>query len=222
MTGPGAITADGCAVDLYARLPDLGESAIIASALHDGDTVLDLGCGTGRLARPLVTAGHPVVGVDQSAEMLAHLADAETMCAPIAGLDLGRTFDAVLLASHLVNVSDDGEFAELLATARRHLEPGGVLIAQWHAPGWFETVRSGAGGKIGPASVVLADVTRDGDLLSATVRYRIEADEWTQPFVARRRDTAALESALAAAGLRFERWLSDDRSWWLAVAVERG
>jgi SAM-dependent methyltransferase len=217
-SGPGAITADGCAVELYARLPDLGDSAVVASALRVGDTVLDLGCGTGRLARPLVAAGHAVVGVDQSAEMLAHLAEIETVCAPIVDLDLGRAFDAVLLASHLLSVPDDREVADLLAAARRHLRPGGALIAQWHAPEWFDTVRSGAGGELGPVSVVLEEVARDGDLLSATVRYRLEQDEWTQSFVARRRDADALCAALADAGFGFGRWLTGDRSWWVASA----
>jgi ubiquinone/menaquinone biosynthesis C-methylase UbiE len=40
-------------------------------ALHTGGTVLELGCGTGRLSLPLARAGVPVVGVDRSAAMLA-------------------------------------------------------------------------------------------------------------------------------------------------------
>jgi methyltransferase family protein len=143
------------------------------------------------LARPLVAAGHPVIGVDQSPEMLARLPEVPTVCAPIVGLDLGRTVDAVLLASHLVNVPDDTELAGLLSAARRHLPAGGVLVVEWHPPDWFESARSGAGGTLGPASVRLESVTRAGDLLSATVHYAIGTDEWTQPFVARRRDVRA-------------------------------
>lgn len=42
-----------------------------ALALHAGGPVLELGCGTGRIAVPLGRAGVPVVGIDRSAAMLA-------------------------------------------------------------------------------------------------------------------------------------------------------
>lgn len=40
--------------------------------LREGSRVLDAGCGYGRLARPLAERGAVVVGVDQSAQLLAH------------------------------------------------------------------------------------------------------------------------------------------------------
>ena len=40
-------------------------------ALNSGGTVLELGCGTGRISLPLARAGVPLVGVDRSAAMLA-------------------------------------------------------------------------------------------------------------------------------------------------------
>ncbi|HEV3173004.1 MAG TPA: class I SAM-dependent methyltransferase [Actinocrinis sp.] len=42
---------------------------LAAAAAH----VLDLGCGTGRIATPLAALGRQVVGVDQSPAMLASL-----------------------------------------------------------------------------------------------------------------------------------------------------
>src|SRR5262245_49884815 len=39
-------------------------------ARHAGGTVLELGCGTGRLAIPLARAGASVVGIDRSEPML--------------------------------------------------------------------------------------------------------------------------------------------------------
>ncbi|MDT4915643.1 MAG: hypothetical protein QOH89_343, partial [Pseudonocardiales bacterium] len=152
-TGRGAITADGCAVEVYLLLPPLGEAELISAAVPAGGSVLDLGCGTGRIARGLVERGYDVVGVDQSAEMLAHAADIATVHAPIAGLDLGRRFYAVLLASNLLNTPDDAERRAILATTARHLEPGGVVLAQWHPPEWFDTASDGAGGALGALRV---------------------------------------------------------------------
>src|SRR5208282_5196498 len=82
-TGPGVITPDGCAVDFYARMTALGEPEIVHEAAGPGASVLELGCGTGRITHPLVALGHPVVAVDESPEMLAQVRDAETVCARI-------------------------------------------------------------------------------------------------------------------------------------------
>lgn len=218
-TGPGAITADGCAVAVYRKLPPMGEAEIVHAAVPPGAEVLDLGCGTGRIAHRLIELGHPVVAVDQSGDMLAHVRGAETVHAPIAGLDLHRTFAAVLMASHLVNTAADAERGALLAAAARHTAAGGRLIAERHPPGWFDEAADGQGGDVGDLQVELADVHRDGDLLSATVRYRSGEDVWTHHFTARRLDDEALHRELRGAGLSFERWCSDDRSWFAATKI---
>jgi SAM-dependent methyltransferase len=215
-TGPGPITADGCAVEVYRKLPPMGEAEMVSAAIDHGAEVLDLGCGTGRIAHRLIELGHPVVGVDQSAEMLAHVRGAETVHAPIAGLDLKRTFAAVLMASHLLNTPDDADRRALLDTAARHIAPGGRLIAQRHPPGWFDEAADGQGGHAGDMRVELTDVHREGDLLSATVRYWSGDDLWTHPFTARRIDDEALHRELRDAGLSFDGWCSDDRSWFAA------
>jgi SAM-dependent methyltransferase len=72
-------------VELYARLPDLGEGEIVASFLSAGASVLELGCGAGRITRQLVRLGYRVTAVDESAEMLAHVRDAEAIQARIGG-----------------------------------------------------------------------------------------------------------------------------------------
>jgi hypothetical protein len=42
---------------------------------------------------------------------------------------------------------------------------------------------------------------------------------WTQTFTTKRLDEAALATALSAAGLRLDRYLTEDRSWFRAVPV---
>ena len=102
-SGPGAIAPDGSAVDFYAALPLAETNAdLIHGALGQGATILELGAGCGRVTHPLVARGHPVVAVDDSAEMLARIHGARTVCSRIEDLDLGERFDAVLLMSYLV------------------------------------------------------------------------------------------------------------------------
>ncbi|MEU4739575.1 class I SAM-dependent methyltransferase [Actinosynnema sp. NPDC023658] len=207
---------DGSPVEVYALLPPLGEAETVHGALPPGADVLDLGCGTGRVARRLVRLGHPVVGVDESAEMLAHLDGVEAVRARIEDLRLGRRFGGVLLTAHLVNTPSDGERHALLASAARHLRDDGRLVVQWHTPSWFETAADGQGGTIGPVRTSLRDVRRDGDLLSATVDYRIDDRTWSHPFTARRLAEPDLDAALHAAGLVRDAWLTPDRTWFSA------
>jgi SAM-dependent methyltransferase len=135
-TGPGAITPDGCAVEFYALLPPMGEPSIVHAAVPEGASILELGCGTGRILRPLADLGHPVLGVDEAPAMLAHLANLPTACSPIETLRLGRTFGAVLLASTMLN-TQAAQRRAFLATCRRHVGPRGVVVVQQSAPSWF-------------------------------------------------------------------------------------
>ncbi len=216
-TGPGVITPDGCAVDLYAQLPAFGEPAIVHDAIGPGASILELGCGTGRLTRPLVELGHPVVAVDESPEMLAHVRDAETVCARIEGLSLGRRFDAVLLASHLINVADESIRRALLAACRDHVAGDGCVIVQQHSPEWFAAVAEVENTSAG-IIFRLRDVSRPApDLVSATVEYVVGDQRWTQTFTSMRLDDSELDAALTAAGLRLDRYLTENHSWFRAV-----
>jgi SAM-dependent methyltransferase len=217
-TGPGAITPDGCAVDFYAMMPDFGEPAIVHEAAGPGVSILELGCGAGRVTHPLIALGHPVVAVDESPEMLAHVHGAETVCARIQDLSLGRRFGAVLLASHLIN-ADDETRRSFLDACRRHVADDGCVIIQQYSPSWFESARDS---EVTREGVILRmrDVTRPApNLLSATVEYVAGNRRWTQTFTTMRLDEAELAAALDAAGMRLDRYLTEDRSWFRAVPV---
>jgi SAM-dependent methyltransferase len=205
-------TADGCSVEVYTLLPPAGEAEIVHAAIRAGAAVLDLGCGTGRIAHRLMALGHPVTAVDASPEMLAHVR-ADAVCSRIEDVHLGRRFDAVLLASHLVNAPDSGP---VLAAVARHLSPAGRAIIEWHPPAWFDTVADGAGGSLGEVEISLSGVTREADLLTATVRYQAGARSWHQHFTARRLEQAQLETLLAQAGLVFDGLLSPNGTWFAA------
>lgn len=205
-------------MDFYALMPDLGESAIVHEAAGAGASILEFGSGTGRVTHPLIALGHPVVAVDESPEMLAHIRGAETVRARIQGLDLGRRFGAVLLASHLIN-TDDEERSAFLDVCRRHVAADGCVIVQQHSPGWFADARDGETTRDGVIYRLL-DVSRPApNLVSATVEYVVGDRRWTQTFTTERLDEPELITALDAAGLRLDRYLTEDRAWFRAVPV---
>lgn len=218
--GPGAITPDGCAVDFYAMVPARAEPAIIDASAPPNASILELGCGAGRVTHPLIALGHSVVAVDESPEMLAHVRGARTVLARIDGLDLGVRFDAVVLASHLVNVPDDDLLAAFLETCARHVRATGCVVIQRHPVTWFDTLApsrrsrpAGDGGE--PITFVLDGISRPApDLVAATAEYLVGDRHWTQTFVARRLDDARLRAVLAAVGLRLDDgYLTDDGGW---------
>jgi SAM-dependent methyltransferase len=96
-------------------------------------SVLDAGCGTGRVAVELARRGLEVVGVDVDATMLGqartkapHLSLVE---GDLALVDLGRTFDAVVAAGNVMIFLAPGTEASVVANLARHLRPGGILVA---------------------------------------------------------------------------------------------
>ena len=220
--GPGAITPDGCAVELYMLLQPMGEPEIVHAAVPAGASILELGAGAGRVTHRLLALGHPVVAVDESAEMLANIRGADTVRAGIEDLDLRRRFDAVLLASFLVNTDDRDARRRFLATCRRHVRESGHVLIQRHPPAWFDEATDGEG-VAGGVLHRLRDVSRPGPgLLAATVEYQVGDRVWTQTFTAERLDDEALAAALAEAGLAVDAYLTGDGSWVRAVPSARG
>lgn len=96
-------------------------------------SILDAGCGTGRVAIELARRGHDVVGVDLDPTMLAAAAkkapDLVWCQADLAEVDLGRTFDAVVMAGNVMIFLTPGDEAAVVANLVRHLRPGGLLVA---------------------------------------------------------------------------------------------
>ena len=95
-------------------------------------SVLDAGCGTGRVGRELSRHGVEVVGVDIDAGMLdtarRKTPDVEWVLADLSVLDLGRTFDAIVMAGNVMIFVTPGTEALVVASTARHLAHGGVLI----------------------------------------------------------------------------------------------
>ncbi|WP_049563333.1 class I SAM-dependent methyltransferase [Nonomuraea sp. SBT364] len=213
-TGTGPITPDGSSVNFYRLVPARGEPEIVAGVVPPGGSILDLGAGIGRIAHPLIELGYEVVAVDESAEMLAHVRGAPTVRSRIQGLDLGRRFDGVLLASQLVHTADEEGRQGLLETCARHVAPDGSVVIQWTPPERHDAWEVGRGRTDGGLRLELAALERVAPgVFDATMRYSHEGNVWTQSFTSRRLSDEDLAEALADAGLRLDRFLTEDRTW---------
>lgn len=96
-------------------------------------SVLDAGCGTGRVAVELHRRGIEVVGVDIDESMLAKARtkapEVQWVEHDLVGVDLGRTFDLVVAAGNVMIFLAPGTEAAVVANLARHLEAGGALVA---------------------------------------------------------------------------------------------
>jgi SAM-dependent methyltransferase len=218
-TGPGAITPDGCAVELYSRLPAGPEADIIEAAVPAGASILELGSGVGRMTHPLLERGFTVTAVDESAEMLQRVRGARTIHSPIEDLDLDETFDVVLLASFLVHTADPEVRRGLLRTCARHVAEDGCVLIQREGENYHTDVpreRHDPTGFI--VRIVSSDPIGDG-VHSVHAEYEFPDATWTQTFRVRPMTREQFEEALAKAGLKVDRCLTDDGIWVRAVPV---
>ena len=130
-----------------------GEADFVSS--YGPHSVLDAGCGTGRVAIELARRGLQVTGTDLDPDMIgaarAKAPELGWVHADLSELDLPARFDVVVLAGNVIPyLAAERRQAAVLACAR-HLAPGGRLIAGfqlqagWPATaeydGWCESAR---------------------------------------------------------------------------------
>jgi SAM-dependent methyltransferase len=94
-----------------------------------GGPILELGCGTGRLTRPLAAIGYEVVGVDRDPQMLEWSAPrVEVVEADMRDFDVAARFPLVIVPYNtlqlLPTVADQ---QACFASMARHLLPDGVV-----------------------------------------------------------------------------------------------
>jgi trans-aconitate 2-methyltransferase len=141
---------DGAAYDrLSTPMEEMGREVMERLELRGDETVLDAGCGSGRLTEALrerLPDGR-VIGVDVSASMIEAARgrlgpDADLRVADLVGLDLGaETVDAVFSTATFHWIADHDA---LFASLRGVLRPGGRLVAQCGGAGNIASVHAAA------------------------------------------------------------------------------
>jgi SAM-dependent methyltransferase len=121
---------------LYAAVHDgtPGDLAFYQRVCSGARSVLELGCGYGRVLEALVDRVPRLVGLDRDPRLLAlateRLAPAsvELICADMRAFDLEEHFDRVIIPhSGLFCLLDDEALHACLCCIRRHLAPDGCL-----------------------------------------------------------------------------------------------
>ena len=160
---PGAVAWHDIECGAYAAdLPLWRELAAEAAG-----EVLDIGCGSGRVALDLAARGHRVTGIDADPELVRALAarareHVEAVTADVRSFVLGRSFALAIAPMQVVQLLGGAAGrARMLERVQAHLEPGGLFAAALADP--FE------GYDAGHSLPPLPDVReQDGWVLSST------------------------------------------------------
>jgi trans-aconitate methyltransferase len=130
-----------------------GASLLELLAAQPGERILDLGCGTGQLTAEIARSGAHVVGLDNSADMLANARrnypDLEFVLADASAFDFPAPFDAVFSNAALHWVQDaDGAAASIA----RALRPGGRFVAEFGGKEDIASVQAALRAVLGPVA----------------------------------------------------------------------
>ncbi len=126
-----------------------GEARFINAIVGRSATILDAGCGTGRIAAALVLAGHRAVGIDADPILvdagrrhhprvpLAELDLLQVDSGELAARGLPTAYDAVVAAGNVLLFVADGTEHDVVTRLAQVLSPGGRLVVGFHTSGHF-------------------------------------------------------------------------------------
>jgi SAM-dependent methyltransferase len=110
-----------------------GEARFCAGLLPPPATVLDAGCGTGRVAIRLAELGYRCTGIDLDASMLAEARrtapELTWLLGDLVELAQDRQFDLVVAAGNVIPLLAPGTLADAVANLAAVLGPDGLLVA---------------------------------------------------------------------------------------------
>lgn len=122
--------------DKHAFVFQYGESVLELLDVKPGERILDLGCGTGHLAKKIQEHGAEVIGIDASPEMIAqakaNYPELDFRVANGAGFSFDEPFDAVFTNATLHWIHDaDG----VIKSVYNALKPGGRFVGEFGGKG---------------------------------------------------------------------------------------
>jgi SAM-dependent methyltransferase len=125
--------------DWYADVSDIEATVACLEQLAGTNPVLELGVGTGRIARPLAATGVEVWGVDASPAMLRGLngAPVQRLVGDMAHLPFAPAprFGVVFAAYNtFLNLADEADQAACLRQVAALIRPGGVVAIEAFVP----------------------------------------------------------------------------------------
>lgn len=207
------VAPDGSPVGLYRAFPPGSEPGIVHGSIPARAQVLELGSGAGRVTHALLSLGHPVVAVDQSADMLAHVRGARTVRSDIESLRLGERFPAVVLGSYLFNTPVPGQREAFLETCRRHVASDGVVLVQRTSPAWALSLRAGQVHRSGEFVMTITQASVSCGVLAATQEIQHGTVTWTHSWKDVVYTDSECRDLAASGGFALSEWLDDDHEW---------
>jgi SAM-dependent methyltransferase len=215
--------------DLYDALLPVSENQLnfyVTLAQRYPGAILELACGSGQLLAAIAAKSTPVVGLDNSPEMLtaarrraqAAGVRVEVVEGDMREFELGRQFSLIFIARNsLLHLSEQNEFAALFSAVRRHLSPGGVFAFDIFNPSLSMAFRPGTERfavmrkESQLYGEITVEATNDYDALSQVNRATWfistpeQHDAWVTPLHLRWIFPQELCALLAANGFRLER-----------------
>ena len=159
-------------------------------AKPEGGAVLEIACGTGRVAIRLAQDGVEVVGLDLSPAMLevareksAGMSNMRWVQGDMRSFELGEAFDLVIIPGHAFqNIITPEDQVACLACIKRHLNPGGTLVVHLDHQdvSWLGDLMRDKGGVFETAeqvSLVVETSRIESQLNMECERYRLFINE---------------------------------------------
>jgi SAM-dependent methyltransferase len=184
--------------------------------------VVDLGAGTGILAKEIGDLGFDVLGVDISPDMVA-IAEAT---APAARFVVSSFVDvelppcvAVTMVGEIVNYAFDprsgrAQLSSLFTRVHDALVPGGVLLFDAAGPGRAGPTGNRCNARDAGESFVVAHTVQDGDVLTRDITmFTRDGERWRRSdehHTLHLYEPADLTAALRATGFRVRRMRTYD------------
>jgi len=116
------------------------DALFFSSLLPDNATILELGCGSGRVGRRLAQKSRTVIGVDISLSMLQKAQERKLTTMHFSAMDMtalafNHQFDSVVIPYNSLNLLITKErILQCLTGCRQYLQAGGMFIAQIFIP----------------------------------------------------------------------------------------